>query len=166
MSASGPERRRRGLVALSELVGPVIEPLTARRGFAIADMLAVWPEIVGPVFAGCTRPERIAWPKATGDEASAGTLFLRADGPRAVLLQHELPQVIERINAFFGYGAIRTVRIVQGPVGEAHPGRPEEPPLTAADEASLAGSLSTVEDETLRDALDRLGRGVLRSRRE
>ena len=105
----------------------MIEPVTARRGFAKADLIAVWPEIAGPMHASCTAPEKIVWPRhGNADEPGAGTLFIRADGPRAIFVQHELPQIVERVNAFFGYRAVAQARIVQGPVGRARP-RPRSP---------------------------------------
>ena len=136
MTESGTAKRRRGVVALSELVGRVLEPVSARRGFATAELIAAWPAIAGPAYADCTQPEKIIWPRETNDGAPApGVLYLRVDGPRAIFVQHELGQVIERVNAFLGYGAIARARIVQGP--------------------------AEVGDGELRDALDRLGRAVL-----
>jgi hypothetical protein len=159
--------RRRGAVAVGALVGPVIAPLTAKRGFATADLIAAWPEIVGAAWADITAPERIAWPRGGSEEAEPGVLHLRVDGPRAILVQHELPQILERINAFFGYRAVGSVRLLQGPVAT----RKAPAPLAAAalapeTEAVLKEQLSAVEDDRLKAALDRLGRGVFRDRRE
>lgn len=160
------QQRRKGAVPLSELVGPIIDPVVARRGFATADLIAAWPEIIGPAFAACTAPERIAWPRTVGEETAPGVLFLRVEGPRSIFVQHEVPQIIDRINAFFGYAAIGQVRIVQAPVSDGS-GTPAPPPaLLPAAEAALDGELGAVEDDRLREALARLGRGVLGSRRE
>ena len=165
MGDTRQKQRRKGAVALGELVGPIIDPVIARRGFATADLLAAWPEIVGPAHADCTAPERIVWPRAKAGESPPGVLFLRVDGPRAIFVQHELPQIIERINAFFGYAAIGQVRIVQAPVA-VKPAAPEAPArLAPAAEAALENRLTTVEADRLRAALARLGRGVLGARR-
>jgi hypothetical protein len=97
---SAPSQKRKGPLSLGEIVGRVIEPVTARRGFAKADLIAVWPEIAGPMHASCTAPEKIVWPRhAPADDPPAGTLIIRADGPRAIFVQHELPQIVERVNA-------------------------------------------------------------------
>lgn len=164
--ASTPVKWNR-TVQLGELVARLIEPVTARRGFAKADLVAVWPEIAGPLHAACTAPEKILWPRhAQGDEPPAGTLVIRADGPRAIFLQHELPQIIERVNAFYGYRAVAQARIVQGPVGTATTAPPAPPRIDAATGARIAGEVAGVEDEGLRAALERLGRGVFTERRE
>ena len=152
---------------LGEIVARVIEPVTSRRGFAKADLLAVWPEIAGPMHAACTAPEKIAWPRhAPGDDPPAGTLIIRADGPRAIFVQHELPQIVERVNAFYGYRAIAQARIVQGPVASASPEPPRQPRLDAASGARIAEEVAGIDDDGLRAALERLGRGVFTQRRE
>lgn len=153
---------RRGAVPLSELVGKAIGPLTGRRGIATADLVAAWPGIAGARFADCTRPEKIAWPKGGETEWRQAVLVVRVDGPRAVFFQHESSQVIERLNAFLGYAAVGRIRIVQGPVAApSKPGPRTAPALGAADAARLDQALAGMEDDPLREALAKLGRGVL-----
>ncbi len=166
MSANDSKARRRGAVALTELVGKVLDPVIAERGFAGADLVAAWPEIAGRAYADWTEPERIAWPRGeAGKEPRAGVLHLKVDGPRAIFVQHELPQIIERVNAFLGYAAIGQVRIVQKPVARRKNAKaPVVPPLAAAAEAELSSALAQVGDDRLRAALDRLGRGVMAER--
>ena len=167
MAEQSSKSRRRGPVALRELIGGIIDPLTAKRGFATADLIASWPDIVGPALAGWTAPEKIVWPRGNAaNEASAGVLHLRVDGPRAIFVQHEIPQIRERLNGFFGYAAIGQIRIVQGRVAGKAPKTTSAAPIGADKEALLAGRLVDIESETLKAALDRLGRGVLASRRD
>lgn len=149
---------------LAELIGRVLDPVTARRGFATADLIAAWPEIVGARYAECTRPEKIAWPRGAAAAGDGGVLRLRVDGPRAILIQHELDQIIERINGFLGHAAIAGIRLVQAPVAAPRPRTRGEPSLDGAEEARLGAAISGVEDDGLRAALDRLGRGVLSHR--
>jgi hypothetical protein len=167
MSETPGKERRRGPVPLAELVGKVVDPVIAKRGFAGADLIAAWPAIVGQAYADFTQPERILWPRTPeGAEPAPGVLFLKVDGPRAIFLQHELPQIRERINAFLGYAVIGQIRIAQGPV--ATRGRPVKrapAPLSATAEADLAKAVDGIVDGKLRSALDRLGRGVLAERK-
>ncbi len=164
---SAPPHRRKGALHLGEIVARVIEPVTARRGFAKADLIAVWPEIAGPMHAHCTAPEKIVWPRhAPADDPPAGTLIIRADGPRAIFVQHELPQIVERVNAFFGYRAVAQARIVQGPVGARAPQPPVPRPIDEAADRRIASETAAVEDDGLRAALTRLGRGVFTNRRD
>jgi hypothetical protein len=166
MTGGNDKAKRRGAVPLTALVGRIIDPVIAARGFANGDLLAAWPEIVGQAFAGWTEPERIVWPRGVaGKEPPPGVLTLRVDGPRAIYVQHELPQIIERVNAYLGYAAVGQVRIVQKPVARRRrPVRQPPPPLGSAAEGELSAALAGVEDDRLRSALDRLGRGVLAPR--
>jgi hypothetical protein len=162
MSDSGEKGRRRGPVMLSELVGKLIDPATKRRGFATTDLIAAWPEIVGTRFADCTRPEKIVWPKGEAMEGAPALLVLRVDGPKAILVQHEAGQIIERVNAFLGYGAVGHLRIVQAPLKGIRPPQPEVPRQLAPDaEARLAEAVAAVPNDDVRAALSRLGRGIL-----
>lgn len=165
MAESQQPNRRRGAIAIAELVGKVLDPVTKRRGFATTDLIAAWPQIVGPRYADCTRPEKILWPKGDDMEGAPALLVLRVDGPRAIFVQHEAGQIIERVNAFLGYGAIGHLRIIQAPVsGGAAPVAPAPKAIAAADEARLEATVSTVDNENLRAALERLGRGVLQDK--
>ena len=157
--------RRGGPVTLASLVGRILDPLTARRGFATADLIAAWPEIAGPRYADCSRPEKIVWPRGEAEEGKAALLVLRVDGPKAILVQHEAGQIVDRVNAFLGYTAVGQVRIVQAPVGTSAPqAKGRTPELPAEDEARLNDALAEVADDGLRAALGRLGRGVLSNR--
>ena len=151
---------------LAELVGRVLDPVTKKRGFGTTDVIAAWPEIVGQRFADCTRPEKIVWPRGEDMDGAPALLVLRVDGPRAIFVQHEAAQIIERVNAFLGYGAIGHIRIIQAPVKGADPAEEtRDERLDPEAETRLAETIATVPDEGLRAALDRLGRGVLADRR-
>lgn len=151
---------------LAELVGRILDPVTKKRGFGTTDVIAAWPEIVGQRFADCTRPEKIIWPRGEDMEGAPALLVLRVDGPRAIFVQHEAAQIIERVNAFLGYGAIGHIRIIQAPVKGADPAEAtRDEHLDPEAETRLAETIATVTDEGLRAALDRLGRGVLSDRR-
>jgi hypothetical protein len=153
------KERRAGTRPLSELVSGVLAPLADRRGYLLANLRAAWAEVVGPRYADCTEPERIDWPR--GDREATGVLRIRADGPRAVLLQHELPQLVERVNDLFGYAAVGGVRLVQAPVTR-RPRREAEKP--AVDEDRLGEAVAAVADGPLKTALARLGRGIFARR--
>lgn len=165
MSDSSERQRRRGPVMLGELVGRILDPVTKQRGFATTDLIAAWPEIVGQKFADCTRPEKIVWPRGEEMVGAPALLILRVDGPRAIFVQHEAGQIVERVNAFLGYGAVGHIRIIQAPVMGASPVEaPMDAPLDAEAEARLAQAIATVPEGGLRAALDKLGRGVLGDR--
>lgn len=167
MADSADKRRSRGAVPLSALVGRVINPVAQKRGLAAADLIAGWAAVVGADIAECTQPEKIVWPRGEANSDQPGVLTLRVDGPRAVLVQHQLGQIVERVNAFFGYAAVGHVRIVQAPLSRTNRQRPAaERPLAAEEEARIRAATGDVDSEPLRAALDRLGRNVLKDNKQ
>lgn len=159
-------RRRRGPAAVADLLGEVLGPAARRRGFATLDLFAHWADIVGAAYADTTRPDRLLWPRRLDDAGEAAfepaTLTVRCEGSRALLFQHEAPQILERINAMFGFPAVARIRVVQRPI-ERPPSRrpPRLRPLTRAEEDRVAGLVAEIADDRLREALLRLGRAVV-----
>lgn len=160
-----PRAPRRGAQPLADLTGALLSPAAKKRGFASVDLFAYWPDIVGPAYAEFTQPERLSWPRRLEDGGEAGfepaLLIVRCEGPRAILLQHEEPTIIERINAIFGYRAVAKLRIVQKPL--EHLARPvvrQVEALPPDEEARLAADVAGIEDEGLKQALIRLGRAI------
>ncbi|MFO1122661.1 MAG: DciA family protein [Hyphomicrobiales bacterium] len=130
----------------------------ARFGFSYAEVIARWPEIAGATLAAHCRPMRIRWPRGSGetDQARGGTLVIAAAPGRALDLQYEVPRIMERVNAFYGFGAIAAVKIVAQPkaFGEPPPRRP------VAQKPFADPALDTIADDDLKAALQRLGAGV------
>ncbi len=78
------------------------------------------------------------------------------------MLSHEMPQIIERINAFYGWAAVGRIRIVQRPVAVRPPSRRKTlRPLTGEEERNLEARLSGFEHDGLRKALKKLGSQVI-----
>jgi hypothetical protein len=139
----------------------LLKPLEDRFGEGPQALQARWREIVGDVLARHTEPVKLA----RGRGGTAGALEIRVNGPAAALIQHQAPEILERVNLFLGAGAVGKLRIVQGPVRTHAPPPPRprrQPPLDAAREAELAEGLAEVPDGGLKGSLLRLGRAVLR----
>ena len=145
-------------------LAPLIRKLDEKFGQGPAVLKARWREIVGDTLARRTEPVRVIKSR-TGE---GGTLELRVDGPVASLIQHQAPQITQRLDLLLGKGAVTKLRIVQGPVKApaAPAARPRrKPPLDAAQERDLADSLADQPEGGLKEALLKLGRGVLRDPR-
>jgi hypothetical protein len=98
---------------------------------------------------------------------------LKVEGPAAALVQHQAPEIMERVNLFLGAGTVTRLRISQGAVRQAAASaggpaplkaRRKPGPLDAAAEAKLAQGLADVPDGPLKQSLLKLGRGVMRGR--
>lgn len=130
-----------------------------KHGMAFGSLLADWSSIMGPRLADQTSPLKLVFPKGKRDDA---TLHLRVTSPAALLLQHEEPQLLERINAFFGWRAVARLKLVHGAPALKINWKPPPAPkrLTPQQEADLKGRTAELEDPELRAALERLGRAI------
>ena len=138
----------------------------ARHGFAYGELLARWPDIVGEGLSRHSQPERIKWPRGTGETAQklGGTLVIRAEPGRGLDLQYQSHQIIERINKFYGYGAVTSVKVMQSHITSSKPLKNKDNSLDSATEKALETSLEAIADEKLKQALHRLGAGALANR--
>ena len=75
-----------------------------------------------------------------------------------------MPQLIERVNAVFGYRAVSRIKLVQRPPAKTTP-PPNLRPLSLAEESELVELTQVVPDGELRAALESLGRAMQGSRR-
>jgi hypothetical protein len=138
----------------------------ARYGFAYGELMARWPEVVGEALAQYCEPERIKWPRGSGENAQklGGTLVIRAEPGRGLDLQYQTHQIIERINQFYGYGAITSIKIMQGHVITVKHLKNKNNSLDSNTEKMLETRLEAIADEKLKQALHRLGAGALAKR--
>lgn len=151
-------RRSKSLRAVAIEADRVTGPIRKKRGLAEAALISDWPDIIGAALAAECVPLRIA----RGPDGTGGTLHIRVSGALALELQHMQPQVIERINGYFGYQAIARIALQQGPISARKPApRKRATPPSDEDAAALAAQLDGIADEDLRRALEALGRGVL-----
>lgn len=154
---------------LRDLLGKVVGEAFTRQGFASAELVTRWPEIVGAEIAAHSEPIKIQWPRAapsppsgagSGWERPPGTLVLRVEGPAAIEIQHLANVICERVNRFLGWRAVERVALRQAPLRR---GLRESAPATDANAvADLATAMPEIADEDLRQALARLGAAVRR----
>ena len=155
-SAAEQIRRGGGLRRLPELLTRMLEPAARRRGFAEAKLLAEWPTIVGQALAARCHPVRLS----QGADRSGGILLLHVAGGAALELQHSEPQILERINGFFGYPAVSRLRLIQAPLPRpvTRPEAQAERSVSDAEEIEIAQAVRDIRDPDLRAALQGLGR--------
>lgn len=155
----GSTERRMGLRNVAPLIGNLTRPLVRKRGFFQTEIILHWAEIVGRNLEKFTMPVKYMPPR--GENAGGGTLVIRVTGPVAIELQHRMPQIIERVNTYFGYRAVDRIKMMQGDIS-----RPErtvhtptvvpEGKITRTSQANIA----KIEDPHLREVLTRLGRHI------
>ena len=144
----------------------LVKAMDAKYGEGTGGLSARWREIVGETLAKRTEPVKLVKPRGGG----GSVLELRVEGPAAALIQHQAPEILDRVNLMLGPGAVAKLRIVQGLVRQGAAAAAPAPkkrragPLDAAAEAELAKGLEDVPDGPLKQSLLKLGRGVMRGR--
>lgn len=129
-----------------------------RFGFVQSSVVSRWPEIVGVRHARVCAPEAIRFPPG---EKSDGVLHLVVAPAHAPIIQHVVPEIIERVNRFFGYRAVSKVKLRQGEVKPpAAAPRPAAPPSLKPIPIELGESLRDIGDPELRAVLESLARSL------
>jgi hypothetical protein len=161
-----PVPRHLKVKAVGSFLPALTAPAFKKFGFSTAHLIMDWPAIAGKDLAAHTLPERLKWPPrpevavaAEADDAEpqrgrrGATLVLRVDGARALEIDYQRQQILERVNAYFGYRAVSALRLVQAPLSAApQPARRRE-----AAPPAISPELAGIPDGALREALARLG---------
>jgi hypothetical protein len=153
------ERARGGQARqISDLMPEVGRTAFRRFGFVQSSVVTRWPEIVGLRHARVCSPESIRFPPG---EKCDGILQLVVLAAHAPMIQHVVPEIMERVNRFFGYKAVAKVKIRQGEVKAPPATRPKAaPPSLKPVPFELGESLRDIGDPELRAVLESLARSL------
>ncbi len=161
LHAPKPYERPRGGEArqIADLMPAIGRTAFRRFGFVQSSVVTRWPEIVGERHARHCMPESIRFPPG---EKSEGILQLVVSPAHAPLIQHVTPEIIDRVNRFFGYNAVAKVKIRQGAVQAPKPKEAPRaaPPSLKPIPMELGDSLRDIGDAELRTVLESLARSL------
>ncbi len=157
-------KRRGGLRHIAPSAVKAARPALGKRGLAVAGIVTDWRQIVGSFLADATAPEKLI-PGRAGPRGGSepGVLHLRVDNPSLALeITHLSPQVIERVNGYFGYKAVGRLHIRQAPVDRPPQrcGPSSTPAPSAVDRNAIRAETARIDDERLREALQCLGETI------
>lgn len=148
---------------IGRTVPDIASQALGKRGLAFGALITDWDSIIGRTLANRTAPEKLSFPRGKREDA---TLHIRVMGPFALELQHLEPQILERINSYFGYRAVSRIRIINGVLPQALTARAPRPRTLSMDEETrIAETTAAVSDPELREVLERLGRSMLTRKR-
>ncbi len=150
------ERARGGPAkSVAELIPGAGKAAFRRFGFIQSSVVSRWREIVGEKYAAVSAPESIRFPQG---KKSDGTLNLIVGRAHAPIMQHVIPEILERVNRFFGYSAVARVMLRAGELPAVRAAKAV--PLPSPVPAELGDSLREVADPELRAVLASLAQGI------
>lgn len=154
--APAPQRGGRAR-AVADLLPDIGRAAFRRFGFVQSSVVSRWAEIVGDRFARVSQPESLRFPRG---ERTGGVLTLTVIPAHGTMMQHVAPEIVERVNRFFGYSAV--ARIVFTPGRIVRPAAPVAAPVrpAPAQPVELAENVRGIADAELRTVLEALAAGI------
>ena len=156
--APAEERPRVGAPRqIADLMPDIGRTAFRKFGFVQSSIVTRWSEIVGSHYAAVAAPESIRFP--VGKKAG-GTLQLTVMSGHAPMIQHVLPDIVERVNRFFGYAAVAKGAMRQGNLAPITAERRPPPRNLTPIPVELGDSLRDSGDPDLRAVLVSLAQGL------
>jgi hypothetical protein len=154
---------------LSAMVPGLTRDVFGTRNQLFGKMLAAWQQIAGADVAAQSLPIDLKFqrrPKTAADKPAGpgqAVLHLAVAPAYALELSYQKGLLIERLNMFFGYAAIKDIKIVQHSEVMNNKPAPLPParPLTATESQKLAGMVAGIQEKDLQTALENLGKAII-----
>lgn len=112
---------------LGNFIPKLIQPTVKKRGFVSPRVLMDWEKIVGQDLVLHCKPDRIVFPRG---QKNKGTLYLVVDPKSAFRFDYIKDLILEKVNTYFGYGALSFIKIFQKPVTQSISKKPVQPALS------------------------------------
>ena len=137
-------------------VSRVLRPLskTYGGGSSALTLEKVWPDIMGPRWSKISTPVRFIGGR------SGRTLVISAPGAAAAMILAQSGPILERLNTHLGAGHVTRLKLVQSRMTAPPQTKPMRG-LSPTQEKDLREGLSNIENDALKQALNKLGRGVI-----
>lgn len=146
-----------GARAIADLMPEIGGAAFRRFGFIQSSIVTRWAEIAGARHASLSMPESIRFPAG---KKSDGTLNLIVAGAHAPIIQHVIPELMERVNRFFGYTAVARIAIRQGEVRPQEPVDRPPPRMLRPVPHEIGEGLRDIGDPELRAVLEAMAGGL------
>ena len=159
-----PPRTTKDLQSFAQTIKPLTQKILGPRGFAEADILSHWEDIVGSQLAENTRPLHIEFPR---EKKNNGRLFLQTNsGAFALEISHREKYILNKINTYFGYEAVSAINILQNNNIEITPSNSNRQEnlskqnISSADKDLIKNLTNGINNQNLKEILIKLGHSV------
>ena len=143
---------------IRQLLINISDKTTRQQGFITASILLDWPTIVGAAFAELCQPLKISFPP---NKKREGRLHVMTSSAFAVQISYLEPQIIEKINSYFGYKAVQKLLIRNGEMPKKISSK-KEYVITDHDRQTVEQPIATIDDPEIKQRLLAIGLGIYR----
>lgn len=141
---------------LTREVRQIAKPLFDKNMMAFIDLASNWTTLAGSDLAVGTCPKCL---KFSRSNRTGGVLHIAVQsGAFALVLEHKKELILSRINTFFGFPAVRELRVIQGAFKKEKPSEIRKKfELSENQRHELEKTLAGIEDAELYDTLFQIG---------
>lgn len=155
---------------LSDLVPGLTKDIFGKKNLLFGKMVSQWAHIAGPDIASKATPVELKFQrKAEKDKGGSpqAVLHLAVMPAFALEFSYQKGLLVERLNMFFGYPAIKDIKIIQNSnvMDNKRVTKAKTKPLTLQQQQQIDEATAGIEDNDLQTALKNLGKAIA-SRRE
>jgi hypothetical protein len=154
---------------VADLLPGLTKGIFGRKNILFGKLLAEWGHIAGPEIAARTVPMDLKFARKadTGKGPGQAVLHLAVQSAYALELSYQKNLLIERLNMFFGYAAIKDIKIVQNSeiMNKKDTPKPKTRPVTLPEQQNIDQLTASIQENDLQTALKNLGKAIL-SRRD
>lgn len=164
-SEKDEERSNKGFQSLSGSLSDLTKKILGKNGFVEIDIITNWDKIAGKETARYVQPQSIDFKKG---KREGGILVLSVcSGAFATEMMHKKNIIIEKVNTYFGYGAVSDIKVVQ--VSSMFDFQEEKSSsftgkkktlVTTKEQNYISEQTSKVQNERLREILQKLGENI------
>ncbi len=97
-----------GLKTISKSLPRGLKTILKKGGYNYSSIINNWSKLVGKKISDVCYPKSIKTPK----ELKNGTLILNVSHGNELFIEYSKRDIIEKINAFFGYQFIKEIRLI------------------------------------------------------
>lgn len=157
-------RKTKDLQSLSQTLLPLAQNILGKNGFVETDIITNWAEIIGEQLAAYTAPQKIDFPR---NKKNDGCLHLAVpSGAFAVEIQHREKYILQKINTYFGYRAVSSLKIIQNnelsipAVRNSKSSSKPQPVLSEEEKEFIKNISNEINNENLKEILIKLGHSI------
>jgi hypothetical protein len=158
------------LTSINKAIMPLTKQLLGKNGLIELEILKNWSAIVGKELALNSLPQKITFQK---DKKTDGCLYISVNsGAFALEINQSAPQIIGKINVFFGYPAVSSLKIIQTSnaslslKNKKNTVNMKKSLVSEQEEIYITELVKEIKSQELRETLERLGRAVFSNKQQ